>query len=687
MSSKKLTSILLIASILISTSVQVSAINTYPTTAEESTVAATENTSEETTAVDEQENLTENPTVQEKATEIVLEKDNHKTADQQESQTTIDKVAVKSIVTSARSLVLENGESYKLTIETDPFDIDKDTLTWQSTNNTIAEADKDGNIIANGVGSCTIKVYADDGSDVYGYCAVTVTQRVQNFAFKDAPKTMKAGEQITVVANMIPLSATNKILRWTSSDKTVATVSQKGTVTAVGNGKCTITAKTVDGSEVVKSFEVECKGKTTPAKENIKVTSVSTATIRKIVRENTSFKMETTVSPSNASNKDLTYTTSNSKVATVDENGNVYAVGKGNCVIYASTKDGSNLRAGCVVTVEENAKSVQFTRKSVICRIDETVDLKPTVVPQRTALPDVVYRSTNPNVATVDKNGVITALAKGNCQIICISADGMKVYDKSNIVVGQPVHSIKIHGNDTVYLGSVTTLSARIFPFDADSKEVTWSSSDNSIATVSSNGTVHGLSEGEVTITCRAKDGSEVVATKQLTVEEEPDVVQQLIDVAKEQVGNGPSKYRQWFYNNEGWDIPWCAIFVSWCFDQIDGLGKYIVASAGAGSIARESVASGLSGEWHESEYSDSSTTPQIGDVIEFVWDGNGRYLYQDKYFSDHVGIVYDVDDYFVYTIEGNTGSDDNDASSVKRKLYERTSDKINGYYRPDYTK
>lgn len=687
MSSKKLTSILLIASILISTSVQVSAINTQQTVAEESTLATIENNSEETTSVNRWENPTENmTTVEERATEIVLKKDSNKTT-QQESQTTIDKVTVKSIVTSTKSLVLENGESRKLTIETDPLDIDKDTLTWQSTNNTIAEADKDGNIIAKGVGSCTIKVYADDGSDVYGYCAVTVTQKVQNFAFKDAPRTMEIGEQITVATNIIPLSATNKILRWTSSDKTVATVSQKGTVTAVGNGKCTITAKTIDGSEVIKSFEVECSGKVAPVEEKIKVTSVSAVAIRKIIKENTSFKMETTVSPSNASNKTLTYTTSNSKVATVDENGNVNAVGKGNCVIYASTKDGSNLRTGCVVTVEENAQSVQFTRKSVVCRVDETVDLKPKSVPDGTTLPDVVYRSTNPNVVTVDKNGVITTLAKGSCQIICISADGMKVYDKSSIVVGQPVSSIKIHGSDTVYLGSSTTLTARIYPFDADNKEVTWNSSDNSIATISRDGTVYGLSEGKVTITCQAKDGSEVFATKQLTVEEEPDAVQQLINVAKEQVGNGPSKYRQWYYDYEGSGIPWCAIFVSWCFDQIDGLGKYIVASAGAGSIARESVASGLSGEWHESEYSDSSTTPQIGDVIEFVWNGNGRYFSQDRYFSDHVGIVYDVDDDYVYTIEGNTGSDDDDKSSVKFKLYDRTSGVINGYYRPDYTK
>ncbi len=76
-------------------------------------------------------------------------------------------------------------------------------------------------------------------------------------------------------------------------------------------------------------------------------------------------------------------------------------------------------------------------------------------------------------------------------------------------------------------------------------------------------------------------------------------------------------------------------------------------------------------------------TTPQVGDVIEFVWNYSGRYYSYDKYYSDHVGIVYDVDDSFVYTVEGNAGSDDNDTSTVTLRSYSRVSGAINGYYRP----
>ena len=84
----------------------------------------------------------------------------------------------------------------------------------------------------------------------------------------------------------------------------------------------------------------------------------------------------------------------------------------------------------------------------------------------------------------------------------------------------------------------------------------------------------------------------------------------------------------------------------------------------GAGCFAREYQ---NRGKWFESEYSDSSTTPQIGDIVTFVWNYSGRYYNQDKYYSDHVGIVYAVDDSYIYTIEGNAGAD-NDTSSVKLK-------------------
>lgn len=153
---------------------------------------------------------------------------------------------------------------------------------------------------------------------------------------------------------------------------------------------------------------------------------------------------------------------------------------------------------------------------------------------------------------------------------------------------------------------------------------------------------------------------------------------EKIIATAKAEVGNGGTKYRKWYYGSEQRGVAWCAIFVSWVFSQA-GVSMY--KTDGAGCFARN----GQYGKWYESEYSNSSTTPKKGDIITFVWNYAGRYSNQDKYYSDHVGIVYAVDSNYVYTIEGNSGSS-NDTSSVKLKSYNRTSGCINGYYRPNYS-
>lgn len=152
-------------------------------------------------------------------------------------------------------------------------------------------------------------------------------------------------------------------------------------------------------------------------------------------------------------------------------------------------------------------------------------------------------------------------------------------------------------------------------------------------------------------------------------------ITEKFIGVAKGQVGNGASRYRTWYYGYNAVGVAWCAVFVSWCLAQTGITG---IKTDGAGCFAREYQDRG---RWFESEYSDNSTTPQPGDIVTFVWNYAGRYNSQDKYYSDHVGIVYAVDNNYIYTIEGNAGAS-NDTSTVKYKSYSRTNGCINGYFR-----
>ncbi len=143
-------------------------------------------------------------------------------------------------------------------------------------------------------------------------------------------------------------------------------------------------------------------------------------------------------------------------------------------------------------------------------------------------------------------------------------------------------------------------------------------------------------------------------------------------------VGQGPSKFRSWFYGNDLKGVPWCAIFVSYIANVTGVLNKIVKKCEGAGDFPRLGVAAGW-GKWYE-----GNTKPQVGDIILFTWNGQGRYPNNDIYFSDHVGIVYKVDNKYVYTVEGNANGT-NDTSTVSKRTYTLYSGLINGYYRPNW--
>lgn len=152
-------------------------------------------------------------------------------------------------------------------------------------------------------------------------------------------------------------------------------------------------------------------------------------------------------------------------------------------------------------------------------------------------------------------------------------------------------------------------------------------------------------------------------------------VISKMTELAKKQVGNGPSKYRNWYYGSYMSGTPWCAGFDSWLADQCDLLGVCFVKTDGAGCFAREGVPKGY-GKW----YSKSETTPKEGDLILYRYGGT----YTDKYHSDHVGYVYKVANGYVYSIEGNTNGS-NDTSQVNYCKHSLSDYRIHGYYRPNY--
>ena len=166
--------------------------------------------------------------------------------------------------------------------------------------------------------------------------------------------------------------------------------------------------------------------------------------------------------------------------------------------------------------------------------------------------------------------------------------------------------------------------------------------------------------------------------------------IDQLNQIAVKQIGNTGDTYESWY----GFYADWCAMFVSWLFNQVGGIGKYIASSeAVAGEIPRSSDAAGL-GTWLEDECTNPEVEPRAGDIILFdPWMGGGYIPYpdngNDKYYSSHIGYVYKVDSENVYSVEGNgeLGGYNGVWEHIRPRKHCGNQDgqTINGYFRPNY--
>ena len=182
-----------------------------------------------------------------------------------------------------------------------------------------------------------------------------------------------------------------------------------------------------------------------------KETDTTKPTVKKVVKVSLSKKsvvlvkgrsttVKATVTPTNATNKKLKWTTSNAKVATVNQSGKITANGRGNATIKVMALDGSNKYATVKVTVKQPVTSVKLNRNSAILKVkgkakQKTVTLKATAYPKNANNKAVSWKSSNTKIATVNSKGKVTAKKKGTCYITATAKDGSKKYAKCKIVV------------------------------------------------------------------------------------------------------------------------------------------------------------------------------------------------------------------------------------------------------------
>ena len=219
-----------------------------------------------------------------------------------------------------------------------------DAVTWTSSNEDVATVSDTGYVEVCGVGTAVITVIA---GNVKAACTVTVPQLIDWIEFDEDEIELKSGETYQLRPDISPSNATNKKLKYTSSDTKVAEVSASGLVTAKSEGEARIRAAATDGSDEYAVCYVTVAGKA-------KVTGITLNQTSATLGRGKKLALKATISPSYASNKKVVWKSGNTRVATVDSSGNVTAKAPGRTKITVTSAENSSYQASCTVTVPYN---------------------------------------------------------------------------------------------------------------------------------------------------------------------------------------------------------------------------------------------------------------------------------------------------------------------------------------------
>ncbi len=429
-------------------------------------------------------------------------------------------IAAEAITVKQTSLTLANWQNRTIRIDVMPETM-TDAIVWESSDAETISVKADGDnpteaiVTSQNEGAAVITVKAGAVSQTI---AVTSENLVTSLSFDESYLYLtEPGEKKQLKVRISPYDADNAALVWKTSDKTIATVDEDGTVTAIGKGVARITAMLKDGSMRAYCFvNVDTKMEMTGIELSdsaLFLTSEGAALTAKIL-------------PEGCKEQELKWSSSDESVAVVDENGYVTAVNSGTAKITVSnvpeTPEDVVYYAECIVTVRNvdiHVEHVTLDQRTVyLRRPGETAQLTAAVYPENADLKDVSFKSSDENVASVDENGRVTAKNSGTAAITVKTLEGGYTAE-CYVVVSYQLTDISFAVNKMeLKPGESKSVSVVFEPAFITTPSVEWYTTNSRVATVDEHGLVTAAAAGKADIKCRSTDGTNIVAVCNVSV-------------------------------------------------------------------------------------------------------------------------------------------------------------------------
>jgi len=248
---------------------------------------------------------------------------------------------------------------------------------------------------------------------------------LSSVAVNPSTASVGVGDTTRLAATILPANATNRKVVWTSSNTSVLSVDGSGLVKGISPGTATITATTDEGrktaSSIVTAGNISVSGVTLPANASVGV--------------NNSATIVAAIQPTNASNKALTWSTSDAAIVTINQSGVLTGIAPGTATVTVTTQDGAKTASSVITVSNVLISSIALSKTSVTVGVGDTTLIKATVSPLNASNKTVIWSSSNSSVASVNTSGNVTAVSVGSATISATAQDASGISSVSAVTV------------------------------------------------------------------------------------------------------------------------------------------------------------------------------------------------------------------------------------------------------------
>ncbi len=441
----------------------------------------------------------------------------------------------------ASSITAERG-SLQMQASFVPANASNTNVRWSVNDASIASISADGRLRAHKDGQVTVSALAQDGSGVAGSSIISISgqwEMTQSLTVQGTGGLMAisvADGSLQMEGIFSPASATMQDLVWKSSAPQIASISAQGLLSAHQNGSVTVTAITQDGSGVQGTAVIQLQNQALLT-TNLQLQAAGGATGINVA--NGSLQLTPIFTPSGATNQNLVWRVDAPTIAIIDQNGLLRALRNGSITVSATTQDGSGIVASISLLISNQpiaTSSLQIVASSTaISTVRDTLQLSTLFTPTNATNTAVSWHSSNPLIATVSNDGILSAVSDGVVTITALAQDGSNTAGSQAFTISnQRVYATSINLSTQSGASSITAtadslqLLANIVPANATSQAVFWSVDNPQLAYIQPNGLLIALRNGTVTVSAQTLDGTQITSTMPITISNQPVFVQSM---------------------------------------------------------------------------------------------------------------------------------------------------------------